>query len=124
MDMNSPVLEGQHVRLEPLTFSHAGAFYEATREWSLSREAVNAGIESALREQQLGLTIAFATGDKRSAQVVGGTRYLRICPEHRRLEIGSSWIAKPFRRTPINTEAKFLMLEHAFENLRALVWSL
>ncbi len=76
MEMNSPVLEGQHVRLEPLTFSHAGAFYEATREWSLSREAVNAGIESALREQQLGSTIAFATVDKRSAQVVGGTRYL------------------------------------------------
>jgi N-acetyltransferase len=117
MDINPRVLEGQHVRLEPLTRSHAAPFYEAAREWSLSRDAVTVGIESALREQELGSALPFATIDKQSARVVGGTRFLHICPAHRRLEIGSSWIAKPFRRTRINTEAKFLMLEHAFERL-------
>jgi RimJ/RimL family protein N-acetyltransferase len=59
----------------------------------------------------------FATVERSSEQVVGGTRFLHIVPEHRRLEIGSTWIAKPWRRTAINTEAKFLMLEHAFEKL-------
>jgi RimJ/RimL family protein N-acetyltransferase len=117
MDIKPTVLEGHYVRLEPLTLSHADAFYEAAREWSLSREAVRAGIESAMRQQELGFALPFATVDKQSTQVVGGTRFLQICPEHRRLEIGSTWIAKPWRRTRINTEAKFLMLEHAFERL-------
>lgn len=117
MDINPRVLEGQHVRLEPLTLSHADAFYEAGREWSLTREAVKSGIDSALRDQALGSTLPFAIVDKHSTQVVGGTRFLHIRPEHRRLEIGSTWIAKPWRRTAINTEAKFLMLEHAFKRL-------
>jgi RimJ/RimL family protein N-acetyltransferase len=117
MDISPRVLEGQHVRLEPLTLSHEDAFYEAGREWSLTREAVNAGIASALRQQALGSALPFATVDKRSSQVVGGTRFLHICPEHRRVEIGSTWIAKAWRRTAINTEAKFLMLEHAFDRL-------
>jgi len=59
----------------------------------------------------------FATVERSSGRVVGGTRFLHIVPEHRRLEIGSTWIAQPWRRTSINTEAKFLMLEHAFETL-------
>jgi RimJ/RimL family protein N-acetyltransferase len=93
------------------------AFCEAGREWDLTPEKVRDGIESALRQQACGTTLPFATVEKSSGQVVGGTRFLRIVPEHRRLEIGSTWIAKPWRRTAINTEAKFLMLEHAFERL-------
>jgi RimJ/RimL family protein N-acetyltransferase len=117
IDIDPKVLEGRHVRLEPLSLSHADAFFDATREWDLTREAVNSGIESALRERSLGLTLPFATVDRLSGQVVGGTRMLHISREHRRLEIGSTWIAKPWRRTAINTEAKLLMLEHAFQKL-------
>ena len=117
MDIKPVTLEGRHVRLEPLTLHHASAFLEAGQEWNLTSEQIVSGIESALRQQALGSTLPFATVDKSSGQVVGGTRFLHIVPEHRRLEIGSTWIAKPWRRTAINTEAKFLMLEHAFEKL-------
>src|SRR5215208_5728033 len=117
MDIKPIVLEGQHVRLEPLTLHHAAAFCEAGREWNLTPEKVREGIASALRQQAGGVTLPFATVEKSSGQVVGGTRFLHIVPEQRRLEIGSTWIAQPWRRTAINTEAKFLMLEHAFERL-------
>ena len=115
MDIRPIILEGHHVRLEPLTLQHVAAFCEAGREWNLRPVKVREGIESALHQQALGSALPFATVDKSSGQVVGGTRFLHIVPEHRRLEIGSTWIARPWRRTAINTEAKFLMLEHAFE---------
>ncbi|MDT5156470.1 MAG: N-acetyltransferase [Acidobacteriota bacterium] len=117
MDIRPVTLEGLHVRLEPLTLRHVAAFGEAGREWNLTPEKIRDGIESALRQQAVGTCLPFATLDKSSGQVVGGTRFLNIVPEQRRLEIGSSWIAQPWRRTAINTEAKFLMLEHAFERL-------
>src|ERR671913_130114 len=117
MDVKPIVLDGRHVRLEPLALHHAAAFCEAGREWDLTPEKVGEGIESALRQQAGGMTLPFATIERYSGRVVGGTRFLHITPEHRRLEIGSTWIARPWRRTAINTEAKFLMLEHAFERL-------
>ena len=117
MNLQPLVLEGSHVRLDPLTTEHLTAFCEAGREWSLTPENVRAGIEAALAQQRAGLALPFATIAKASGQVVGGTRFLNISQEHRRLEIGSTWISFPWRRTAINTEAKFLMLEHAFERL-------
>jgi N-acetyltransferase len=63
------------------------------------------------------VTLPFATVERSSGRVVGGTRFLHIVREHRRMEIGSTRIAQPWRRTAINTEAKLLMLEHAFERL-------
>ena len=117
MDIRPITLEGRHVRLDPLTLQHVAAFCEAGREWNLTPEKVKDGIKSALRQHASGSALPFATVEKPSGHVVGGTRFLHIVPEHRRLEIGSTWIAKPWRRTAINTEAKFLMLEHAFERL-------
>jgi N-acetyltransferase len=117
MDIKPITLEGRHVRLVPLSLHHVAVFCEAGREWNLTPEKVRDGIESALRQQASGATLPFATVEKSSGKVVGGTRFLHIVPEHRRLEIGSTWIAEPWRRTAINTEAKFLMLEHAFERL-------
>jgi RimJ/RimL family protein N-acetyltransferase len=117
MDIRPVTLEGRHVRLEPLTLDHVAALCQAGREWNLTPEKVRAGVESALSQQSLGLALPFATIEKSSGQVVGGTRFLNIVPEHRRLEIGSTWIAQPWRQTAINTEAKFLMLEHSFERL-------
>lgn len=117
MNIRLVTLEGPHVRLEPLTLRHVAAFCEAGREWGLTPEKVTQGIESALRQQGSGSALPFATVEKSSGRVVGGTRFLHIVPEHRRLEIGSTWIARPWRRTAVNTEAKFLMLGHAFERL-------
>jgi RimJ/RimL family protein N-acetyltransferase len=57
---------------------------------------------------------------KSSKQIVGTTRFLNIDSHNHRLEIGHTWIAKSFRRTVVNTEAKFLMLQHAFEELKCI----
>jgi N-acetyltransferase len=117
MNIQPVTLEGRCVRLEPLSLEHLPALCEAGREWNLTREKMREGIETALRQQASATVLPFATVAKPSNQVVGSTRYLNIVPEHRRLEIGSTWIGQPWRRTAINTEAKFLMLEHAFERL-------
>lgn len=117
MDIRPVTLEGAHVRLEPLTLGHQQAVLEAAREWGLTLERVRDDIVAALRQQAARTALPFATLCKPSLQLVGGTRFLGVVPEHRRLEIGSTWIAAPWRRTAVNTEAKFLMLEHAFERL-------
>lgn len=117
MEIRPVTLEGRRVRLEPLTLAHVGPFREAAREWGLTEERVRESVESALRQQAAGTALPFATVEKGSGAVVGGARFLRITPEHRRLEIGSTWVAAPWRRTAVNTEAKLLMLEHAFERL-------
>jgi RimJ/RimL family protein N-acetyltransferase len=62
----------------------------------------------------------FATIEAASGQVVGSTRYMSIAPHHRRLEIGNTWLAPAWQRTAINTEAKLLMLTHAFTVVGAL----
>jgi N-acetyltransferase len=73
-----------------------------------------------LEEQQRGLTVPFATVDRASGQIVGTTRYMNMDLGNRKVEIGSTWIALPWQRTAINTEAKYLMLCHAFEVWRCL----
>lgn len=65
----------------------------------------------------MGLIVPFITIDKASNTIVGTTRYLNIDYENHRLEIGHTWIAKSWRKTYVNTEAKFLMLQYAFEKL-------
>jgi RimJ/RimL family protein N-acetyltransferase len=67
-----------------------------------------------------GLILPFITVDKASNTIVGTTRYLNIDYENYRLEIGHTWIAKSWRKTYVNTEAKFLMLQYAFEKLRCI----
>ncbi|MCU1334730.1 MAG: family acetyltransferase [Bryobacterales bacterium] len=74
-------------------------------------------IQTALDAQAAGTALPFATVHAPSGQVVGSTRYMNIDAANRRVEIGSTWIAAPWRRTAVNTEAKYLMLRHAFETL-------
>jgi RimJ/RimL family protein N-acetyltransferase len=74
-------------------------------------------IQTALDAQAAGSALPFATVHVPSGQVIGSTRYMNIDRTNRRLEIGATWIAAPWRRTAINTEAKYLMLRHAFETL-------
>ena len=73
-----------------------------------------------MRRAKLALTCRSRRSRLRQGTIVGGTRYLNIEPQHRRLEIGYTWIAPPWQRTAINTEAKLLMLSHAFNALGAL----
>src|SRR4051812_38403949 len=117
MDLRPLTLEGSHVRLEPLSLQHLDGLVAAGREWDLTPERMREGIEAALRDQAAGVAIPFATIHIPSSQVVGSTRFRDAVPAHRRIEIGSTWIGAPWRRTAVNTEAKYLMLEHAFERL-------
>jgi RimJ/RimL family protein N-acetyltransferase len=72
-------------------------------------------IRTALAEQAQGISLPFGTVHKPSGRTVGSTRFGNIDRENRRVEIGWTWIGRPWQRTAVNTEAKYLMLRHAFE---------
>lgn len=117
------VLEGTHVRLEPLTRAHAVSLWEPAADPSIwtwtsvirSRADLERWVEAALRARDAGTALPFATVDRASGRPAGGTRFGSIEPAHRRVEIGWTWLAPPWQRTALNTEAKLLMLRHAFE---------
>ena len=122
------VLEGDHVRLEPLGEQHrtdlvaAAAEDPATMRYMLTNIPVHgweAWIGEALRGVAAGRYVAWATVDRASGQAVGSTRFGDIEPEHGRVEIGWTWIAPSHQRTAINTEAKLLQLRYAFDDLGA-----
>jgi RimJ/RimL family protein N-acetyltransferase len=124
-------LEGRAVRLEPLD---AGQWREL---WAVaepdaaelfrwmpyplaSQEDFMRWEAKAFAEQAAGASCVFLTRERATNRVVGTTRYLNIDPAHRRVEIGSTWIATAWQRTALNTEAKFLMLRHGFEVLNCV----
>jgi RimJ/RimL family protein N-acetyltransferase len=122
------VLEGSRVRLEPLRADHLDdlrhvAFDAPLWRWTIMGEQDEDGLrrwlETALANADAGIERPFATIDRTSGRAVGSTRYLSIVPEHRRLEIGWTWIATALQRTGANREAKLLQLRHAFETLGA-----
>ena len=123
------ILEGRAVRLEPLTHAHHSGLCEAGLEpelwkwipYSVSTpDEMAAYIDKALDEQSRGTSVPFATIDQDTSRVIGSTRYMNIEREHCRVEIGSTWIGRAWQRTAINTEAKYLMLRHAFDALGCL----
>ncbi len=75
--------------------------------------------ETALANAEAGIECPFATVDRASGRAIGSSRFLSIAPEHRRLEIGWTWVATAFQRTGANREAKLLQLTYAFETLGA-----
>jgi RimJ/RimL family protein N-acetyltransferase len=117
--------------LEPLRSEHAEALWDIARdhlaqlfEWipykleSLKDfEALNAQV---LDEHKRGVSVPFVTIERSSGKIVGTTRYMNMDLANRKVEIGSTWIAPPWQRTVVNTEAKFLMLRHAFEVWKCL----
>ncbi|MGH2400992.1 MAG: GNAT family N-acetyltransferase, partial [bacterium] len=118
------VLDGRSVRLEPLSPEHLTSLLEVGLDPELWRWTVGvlrtAGdledyIRKALAEQAQGISLPFATIHKPSGRTVGSTRFGNIDRSNRRVEIGWTWIGRPWQRTVVNTEAKFLMLRHAFE---------
>jgi RimJ/RimL family protein N-acetyltransferase len=78
------------------------------------------GVERILDEQARGQSVPFATVERGSGRVIGSTRFMNMDLANRRVEIGSSWIAPARQRTAVNTEAKYLMLRHAFEQWKCL----
>jgi RimJ/RimL family protein N-acetyltransferase len=119
-------LEGSVVRLEPLRPEHAELFWEAAKDgledifrwipYSMKTpEDFRRLLDKAMTEQQRGESVVFATVERSSGRVIGSTRFMNIDRMNRRAEIGSTWIAPAWQRTAVNTEAKYLMLQHAFE---------
>ncbi|MBW3628232.1 MAG: GNAT family N-acetyltransferase [Gemmatimonadetes bacterium] len=126
MSVDGVTLEGRSVRLEPLAWSHLDGLTEIGMEPELWRwttvvvrtpEEMRGYVADALAGRARGTEIPFATLERESGRVVGSTRYLNIEAVHRRVEIGSTWVAPRWQRTAINTEAKLLMLGHAFDAL-------
>jgi RimJ/RimL family protein N-acetyltransferase len=124
MDLSPVTLTGPRVQLQPLTLDHVDALcavgldeeiWRYTTMRVRSRDDMRQYIETALQWQREGTAVPFATVDRASDRVVGTTRFANIAKEHRRAEIGWTWIACDFQRTYVNTEAKYLMLRHAFE---------
>jgi N-acetyltransferase len=119
-------LAGSTVLLQPLRREHAGLFWNAAKDavedidrwipYSMrTYDDFQRLIDKAFAEQERGESIVFATVERVSKQVIGSTRFMNIDRANRRVEIGSTWIAPAWQRTSVNTEAKYLMLRHAFE---------
>lgn len=122
------VLEGRRVRLEPLRAAHFDdlaevAFDPVIWRWSALERLDKAGLRdwmaAALANADAGLELPFATVERSTGRAVGSTRFMSIVPEHRRLEIGWTWLGTAFQRSGLNREAKLLQLTHAFEVLGA-----
>lgn len=121
-------LTGRFVRLQPLTREHVDALDQiayAPSIWTwmpkslTNRAELEGWVNEALAAQQSGTALPFATVLRSNDLVVGSTRYLNISARDGRMEIGGTWIAPEHQRSAVNTEAKLLMLTHAFETLGA-----
>jgi N-acetyltransferase len=119
-------LESTVVRLEPIRREHAELFWEIAKgdlddifRWipypMKKPEDFQRLIDKIFEEQERGESVAFATVEKKSGRTIGSTRFMNIDRANRRVEIGSTWIVPAWQRTAVNTEAKYLMLRHAFE---------
>jgi RimJ/RimL family protein N-acetyltransferase len=127
----TPTLCGELVRLEALGLEHVNGLYDAANEdrsayyftsVPSSRDAMNSSVEGLLRAREDGEVVPFVQIDTRSGRIVGVTRFMTIrrAPGALRpyaVEIGGTWLASSAQRTGINTEAKYLLLRHAFEML-------
>ncbi|HET6762622.1 MAG TPA: GNAT family protein [Longimicrobiaceae bacterium] len=119
-------LQGRHVRLEPLTLDHVPALAPVALDPELWRLTVaniateadlRAYVQAGLRDRDAGLALPFATMDVATGQAIGSTRFANASFRDRRVEIGWTWLGRAWQRTAANTEAKYLMLGHAFDVL-------
>jgi RimJ/RimL family protein N-acetyltransferase len=126
MPLSPVTLSGRHIRLEPLSLAHVPALTRAglfAELWRLQPAPVSteadmlAYVMQALDEQQRGLSLPFVMVRQGDGEVIGSTRYMDIALPHRRLEIGATWLTPACQRSGANTEAKLLLLTHAFASL-------
>jgi N-acetyltransferase len=129
MIVESVKLEGNSVVLDPMTVSHTDGLFSAASDislwkWTTSevriRQDMADYVATALVDKQNGLAVPFVTREKNSNQIIGSTRFGNIDVKNRRCEIGWTWVAPSWQRTAVNTEAKFLMLCHAFETWKCV----
>jgi RimJ/RimL family protein N-acetyltransferase len=122
------VLTGSRVRLEPLSAEHLAdlervAFDFPIWQWTImgpqDADGLRDWLGAALANQEAGTERPFATIDLASGRAIGSSRYMSIVPEHKRLEIGWTWVGSAYQRSGANREAKLLQLTHAFESLGA-----
>jgi N-acetyltransferase len=126
MKIQTVTLEGKAVRLSPLGREHWKPLWEVAKDaaegifrWipypMRSPEDFEQWADKAMLEQERGESLVFVTVERASGRLIGSTRVKNIDSASRRVEIGSTWIAPAWQRTAINTEAKYLMIRHAFE---------
>ena len=121
------VLRGYSVRLAPVDYSHLDqlALWSAEEDiWRYmtfghlaSRDELETWIGTAMDANERGTEMNFAIIDEASRSAIGTTSFYRVVPEHKRLELGKTWLGAAYRRTHINTAAKYLLLHHAFETI-------
>jgi RimJ/RimL family protein N-acetyltransferase len=129
MEVTPVYLEGQHVRLEPLTMAHEEALNAAAADGDLWKSTVTIVpnptemvdyISAALNAQSQKHELPFVIIRKSTGEVVGTTRFYFIDPFNRHTEIGYTWLAASAQRSAVNTESKLLLLSHAFETWRCI----
>src|SRR5579872_2995278 len=129
MDVQPVTLQGSAVRLEPLTMNHLPGLVRVGLDPELWRwiptnvknaDDMRAYVDRALDEQRQGTSVPFAIVAHPTGDVIGSTRYMNIDRCNRRLEIGCTWLTAAYQRGRSNTEAKLMLLTHAFETLGAL----
>jgi RimJ/RimL family protein N-acetyltransferase len=117
-------LEGALVRLVPMAIAHVDALCDVGLDpdiwrWMPSKVRDRAGmtafVEGCLAAREAGTALPFVTTTRDAGLVVGATRFMNMAPADLRVEIGGTWIAPAWQRSRVNSEAKFLMLRHAFE---------
>ncbi len=128
--IDTVTLTGQnHAVLEPLTPDHGGDLVAAASDgelWKLwytgvaTPDSIDAWLDSALAMKRDHGAMPFVIRRKTDGKVVGSTRFFNVDEKNRRLEIGHTWYSKSAQRTGINTEAKLIMLTHAFEKLNCI----
>lgn len=127
MNVQPVTLHGRAVRLEPLSFGHVAGLFMAGNDpdiWTYMpygaidhEEKMRSLVADLLARRERGTDMPFTIFDQQTDQPAGATRYMMIDRPNRGLEIGGSWLSRRYRRTAANTEAKYLLLRHAFEEL-------
>ena len=124
-----PTLTGASVELRPLQPEHAPALFEAAADgelWNLTLTVVPgpqtmaAYLATALEGRAAGSMMPFVIVQLNSGRIVGSTRFWKIDRANRKLEIGHTWLSASVQRSPVNTEAKYLLLRHAFETMHCV----
>ena len=126
-EVTQPLLEGRHVRLEPLSDAHVEGLFgigQHQEDWAYLPTAAFTSCADAEQWIQQALELArkephypYVLVEPASGALMGSTRYLNVRPWDHALEIGYTWLGRDYQRTPVNTEAKYLLLRHAFEDL-------
>lgn len=126
MNIQPVELTGNYVKLAPMEKSHVESLFKAGQNVKIwpympmgirTIDDMEQLVEDALKARETGTAFPFVIIDRENSEIVGSTRFLDISIPNRGLEIGWTWLSPYVWRTPINTECKFLLLEHCFETL-------